>query len=195
MPSCTRLAIPGLDLRGFAPGWSPSPAWLYHASLSHTCSRRSLPRAGNTIRWRVRLVPRPITLPLWCYTQAVSSACTCKGTSSQRMATPGRGSRQLWWGFEQGSRAQETSQQGLNLRLSIHHGPDYGRDELPIIPRSCLMQRSLYNSRYLRLLAGQQRPKPACAGSVGEPGIRGVAYPRSCVYELEKPMLRMLTHI
>ena len=85
--------------------------------------------------------------------------------------------------------AQETPQQGLNLRLSFHHGPDNGLDELPVIPRPGLLQRSLYD---LRLLTG---PKPGGSGLVRESRMRGVAYPRSCVYELEKPMLRMLTHI
>ena len=91
--------------------------------------------------------------------------------------------------------AQEAPQQGLNLRLSFHHGPDNGLDELSVIPRPGLLQCSLYDRRDLRLLTGQQRPKPGGSGLVRESRMCGMAYPRSCVYELEKPMLRMLTHI
>ena len=64
------------------------------------------------------------------------------------------GSTQLWLGP---SGAQETPQQRLNLRLSFHHGPDNGLDELPVIPRPGLLQCSLYDRRDLRLLTGQQR--------------------------------------
>ena len=81
-PGSTRT-LPRAGLQALAGYTTPHLGWLNHA-----CSRRSLPRAGSTMPWRVRLVPRPITLPLWCYTQAVSSACTCKGISSQRMASP-----------------------------------------------------------------------------------------------------------
>ena len=94
-PGSTRT-LPRAGLQALAGYTMPHLGWLNHA-----CSRRSLPRAGSTMPWRGRLVPRPIT-PLWCYTQAVSSACTCKGISSQRMAsplvlTPGGESRLPWW--------------------------------------------------------------------------------------------------
>ena len=77
--------------------------------------------------------------------------------------TPSAGAPLLVWGEahssgwvpQQGSGAQETPQQGLNLRLSFHHGPDNGLDELPVIPRPGLLQRSLYDRRDLRLLTGQ----------------------------------------
>ena len=70
MPFCTRLAIPDLVLRGLLPraglqalaGFTkPFSGWLHQ-----TWPRRSLPRVGDTIPWRVRLVPRPFTRPLWC---------------------------------------------------------------------------------------------------------------------------------
>ena len=53
-----------------------------------------------------------------------------------------------------------------------------------------LLQRSLYDRRDLRLLTGQQRPKPGDSGLVRESRMCGMAYPRSCVYELEKPMVQ-----
>ena len=39
----------------------PLSGWLHQ-----TWPRRSLPRVGDTIPWRVRLVPRPVTLVSWC---------------------------------------------------------------------------------------------------------------------------------